>query len=353
MTQHNDLGRRSFLRSSLLAGAGILGATALGTSTVLDAVLKPADASTFAGSSIGSLAYQLSWVKNIQFAGSYFAASRGYYKDEGLSKVSLVAGGPNVTVEPQIVAGKQLIGNTSPDFVAAARKEGAPLIIIGAQYQKNPFAIMSMTKTPLKKPEDMIGKRIGVATTNTVIWKNFLKVNHINEDDLTVVPVQFDPLPLTEGVVDGWMGFYINQPNILRAQGFDVTTFLFDDFNYPLFGQVYVVTEDTLAEHRAQLVAFMRAETRGWQDVLDNPEEGARLAVEDYGKGLGLDLAEQTLEIKDQNGLLTSPTTDANGLFYMSKAKITQSMDSMSAGGLTGVKAKDLFTNEIVSRAQG
>jgi ABC-type nitrate/sulfonate/bicarbonate transport system substrate-binding protein len=350
----HELDRRTFLRGSALLGAGAVAMSAGGASTLVDAFTRSAGASTLGSKqSLGSIAYQLSWLKNIQFAGSYFADSNGYYKDEGFKNVTLVAGGPNVTVEPQIVAGKQLIGNSSPDFVAAARKEGAPLVIIGAQYQKNPFAIMSMAKTPIRTPQEMIGKRIGVATTNTVIWEAFLKVNKISTSKVTAVPVQFDPIPLTQGDVDGWMSFYIDEPNILRSQGFDVTTFLFDDFNYPLFGQVYVVREDSLKDHRDQLVAFMRAEIRGWQDALKDPAEGARLAVNVYGKSLGLDLAEQTLEIKDQNALLVSLYTKQKGLLSMSPAKIAQSIKTIAAGGTTGVKAKELFTDEILVDAYG
>ena len=49
--------------------------------------------------------------------------------------------------------------------------------------------------------------------------------------------------------------------------------------------------------------AFLKAEIKGWKDNLADPALGATLAVNTYGKGLGLTIAEQTLESKSQNEL--------------------------------------------------
>ena len=51
-----------------------------------------------------------------------------------------MAGGPNVSQDSVVAAGKALVGISSPDITGAAILKGAPLVIIGAQYQKNPFA---------------------------------------------------------------------------------------------------------------------------------------------------------------------------------------------------------------------
>ena len=41
---------------------------------------------------------QLKWVTQAQFAGYYVAASKGYYKDEGLD-VTILPGGPDIAPE--------------------------------------------------------------------------------------------------------------------------------------------------------------------------------------------------------------------------------------------------------------
>ena len=138
----------------------------------------------------------------------------------GFSSVTLIAGGASATPqETDVVTKKALVGISSPDITGAAITKGAPLKIIGAQYQKNPFAILSLASKPIKTPQDMYGKKIGVQATNESVWSAFVKATKLDESKITKVPVQFDPLPLTQGTVDGWFSFVTNEPNDSAEQG--------------------------------------------------------------------------------------------------------------------------------------
>ena len=61
--------------------------------------------------------------------------------------------------------------------------------------------IMSLANKPLKTPQDMIGKKIGVQATNESVWDAFLAANSIDPSKIDKVPVQFDPTPLTTGTL--------------------------------------------------------------------------------------------------------------------------------------------------------
>ena len=78
----------------------------------------------------------------------YIADTKGYYKAAGFSQVNSSAGGPTVQQDAAWSRGKALVGISSPDITGAAILKGAPLKIIGAQYQKNPFCIMSLAEQP-------------------------------------------------------------------------------------------------------------------------------------------------------------------------------------------------------------
>src|SRR6185436_12796984 len=171
----------------------------LGASSALLAACGGDDKPAATGSttkSFGQLNYQLSWVKNVEFAGAYLADSKGYYTAAGFGSVNLMAGGPNVSQDAVVASGKALLGISSPDITAAAMLKGADLVIVGAQYQKNPFAIMSLASAPINTPQEMIGKKIGVQAVNEPIWNAFLKANNIDPSKVTKVPAQFDPSPL-------------------------------------------------------------------------------------------------------------------------------------------------------------
>lgn len=298
-------------------GGGVLAACGSTTTTGATA------GSSGGAQDFGELTLRLSWIKNVEFAGSYLADSKGYYKQQGFSAVTLIAGGPSATPqETDVVTKKALVGISAPDITGAAIVKGAPLKIIGAQYQKNPFAIMSMTKNAIKTPQDMYGKKIGVQATNESVWSAFVKASGIDASKITKVPVQFDPLPLTQGTVDGWFSFVTNEPNDLRSKGFDVTTFLLADFGYPLVSETYMVRQDTIDGKRGALKAFLKAEIMGWTDNLKDPASGADLAANTYGKGLGLTAKEQTLESQTENGLILNADTKANGIFTITEALV-------------------------------
>ncbi|MDX6228320.1 MAG: hypothetical protein QOI76_1710 [Frankiales bacterium] len=335
--------------ASATSAAASTGASAAASVTASTAASSSAPATTAAAAkAFGTIDYRLAWIKNVEFAGTYIADTKGYYKAEGFSKVNLIAGGPTAPpIETDVVTKKAFVGLSAPDLVAAAVKAGAKLKIIGAQYQKNPFAIMSMTKTAIKTPQDMIGKKIGVQAANESVWNAFLKANKIDPSKITKVPVQFDPLPLTTGSVDGWFSFITNEPNDLRGKGFDVTTFLLADHNYPLVSECYVVLTDNISAQADKIKAMFRAEIKGWKDSTADPAEGATLAANVYGKGLGLKAAEQTLESKDQNALINSADTKKNGIFTITPALIAQNIATLKFAGFN-LTAEQLFDTSLI-----
>lgn len=332
--------RRIFLRRAGALGAGlVLGA---GRGALRAAAAAPP---------LGRIAYQLGWVKNFQFAGEYFADARGYYRRFGV-EVDLLSGGPTVNIEPAVMSGKALVGQSMPDLLATANAKGASLRIIAACYQRNVSAIISLARTPLVEPRDMIGKRIGVQITNLVIWHAFLRLNGIAQAAVTTVPVQFDLTPLATGEVDGFFGEVIDDAVELRESGVAIHIMPFADFGYHMLTATYEVTTASLAdpERRSQLVAFMKGDLLGWRDVLRDPAGAARLTVERYGRQNGLDYRRQEASCIVQNEFIVSPETAQHGLFWMSPQRVDQTLAALDAAGVHA--RADYFTNEILDEAR-
>ena len=342
-----QLDRRRFLVRGLQVGGllvvgGPLLAACGGDDDSTASTTNSSSGGSAAAASYGTLSYRLSWIKNVEFAGSYIADTRGYYKAEGFSGVDFIAGGASATPqETDVVTKKAVVGISSPDITGAAVAKGAPLKIIGAQYQKNPFCVMSLAKSPITAPQDMYGKKIGVQATNESVWQSYLKAANLDASKITKVPVQFDPLPLTQGAVDGWFSFVTNEPNSLKSKGFDVQTMLLADTGYPLVSETFMVRTDTIDKQRDMLKAFLRAEIKGWKDSLADPALGAGLAANTYGTGLGLDAAEQTLESASQNALILNDDTKKNGLFTITPTLLDENIAILKSGGL------DLTSDEL------
>jgi ABC-type nitrate/sulfonate/bicarbonate transport system substrate-binding protein len=292
--------RRAFLQGSLLAGIGL----PLGTS-LLSACGGSSAPAAGGGKSLTPANYQLAWIKNFEFVGSYIATEKGYYKDEGLD-VNLVAGGTTTNFETEVVSKKAFVATSYAELTGAAVSEGAPVVIIGTIYQKSPYAIISRADAPIKAPKDMVGRKIGLNASTQSAFDTFCAINKIDPKSCKQVPVEVDPAPLASGEVDGWLGYVMDEPSTLRSRGVAVDTLSFSDFGFYNYASVYVVRRDSLKDKRDEVKAFMRAEIRGWQDAIADPALAAQLTIDTFGKDLGLNAKAQTLAAAAQNKIVVT-----------------------------------------------
>ena len=61
----------------------------------------------------------------------------------------------------------------------------------------------------------------------------------------------------------------------MAIQGVDSVTMLMADHGYALHSQTYIATEDSLANRRADLVAFMSGEVRGGEAYREGTDAAA------------------------------------------------------------------------------
>ncbi|MFT4125769.1 MAG: ABC transporter substrate-binding protein [Gordonia sp. (in: high G+C Gram-positive bacteria)] len=321
--------RRSFLRYSMMAGGA---AGALGLSGALSACSSGDSGSS--GASSTNPKVQLSWQKNIEFAGEYWALEKGYFRDAGVGTPELLTGGGAGTgVETGLTSNKVWIGMTAPQLTAPVILQGAPLMTVAATFQKNPFCIMSLADKAIHTPQEMRGKKIGVQASNENVFKALLTANGMTESDVQKITVQYDPTPLTSGEVDGWVAYVTNEPIELADKGIDNATFLFADFHLPLVAETLVVRQETIDNERDKLKAFLKADIQGWYDAVADPAGSARLAVTKYGADLGLNEPNQTEQAVAQNGLVVSDDTKANGLLTMTDELIARNIEALGKAG--------------------
>jgi ABC-type nitrate/sulfonate/bicarbonate transport system substrate-binding protein len=338
----------AFSRRTLLRVAG-LGTAAIAGASILAACSPLAGSSGAAGAGkLGTAGLQFVFIKNVQFAGSFFADKNGYWKSQGLA-VDLMAGGPNLTVEPVVASGKALVGITHTAQAVKAIINGADLQIIGSGFQKNPFVLISRAVAPIKTPQELAGKKIGVQALDLPVFEAFLTASKVDKSTFTIVPLQADPTPLVTGELDGIMGFYSNEPNFLRIKGVEPYTLLFDDFGYPLMEEVYIVKKASLKdpEKKKQIVALMKGESRGWSDAVTHIDEAADLAVNVYGKDLKLSMKQQVLAMTSEVDLIVTPVTKEHGLFWMTDEAISGTIHSLKIGGVHADTS--MFTRDVLN----
>ncbi|WP_127783728.1 ABC transporter substrate-binding protein [Rhodococcus sp. X156] len=336
--------RRHGLRLTALVAAATLSLVACGSDDE-----GSAGASSSGAADHGAITLQLSWVKNAEFAGEYFADTNGHYRNAGFSSVTLNPGpGP---IETMVASGQADFALSNA--VAAAQvieKEKAPLKIVGTKFQKNPFTILSLkNKANIAKPQDLVGKTIGVqAGGNEALFDALLKINNIKASDVKKVPVEYDPSPVIDGEVDGFFAYVTNESLTVSMSGHEITNLPFADNGLPFVAESVITTDKMIAEEPAKVKAFLEAEIRGWQDALANPTEGARLAVEKYGKDLNLSMAKELKQSEVQKDLIVTPDVTKNGLFTITDALIGQTLTTLAAADIN-VKADELFDLSLLT----
>lgn len=288
--------------------------------------------------------FQLSWLHSVQFAGSYIALDKGWWREAGLD-VTLMQGGPNAPVEPPVVAGTALVGISAADYTASAVAQGAKFKIIGVAMQKNPFVIASLPDNPVKTPADLPGKRIGMAIANTPVLRALCSLNNVDFDAITIVPTQYSAQPLIAHEVDCLLCWETDLPVAMAVNGIESVTMLMADHGYSVHSQTYIATEDSLASRRKELVGLMSGEVRGWQDYRADTAAATDLTLRMFPDA-GLDRKTQLLQAERQVPLMFSALTDAHGFGWWDEESVSANIETLA---LLGYKVTpDLWDRSIL-----
>ena len=112
------------------------------------------------------------------------------------------------------------------------------------------------------------------------------------------------------------MAWIINQPYRLEKAGKKWRALLLaDNPGLTFYAMLPFATDQMIKEQPEVIEGFLRASLRGWQAVLENPDEAARITVEKYLLGGDLD-AEKWL-LKHANPITVSDDTKKYGLGWM------------------------------------
>jgi NitT/TauT family transport system substrate-binding protein len=222
---------------------------------------------------------ELKWLHQAQFAGNYVAADNGYYADEGLN-VTIEPGSLEVPPLSAVADGKADFGITGADELMLARAKGLPLKAIAVIYKINPLCAYSFKKSGITKPQDFIGKTIGIkrAADGTplnsgIIYAAMMSKLGINRSRIKEVDIGYDAADLLAGRTDVSTGYIINEPDQVIMAGYDVNIILFADYGTNVYADVLFAREDTLTDRPDLVVRFLRATLRGWQYAIEHENE--------------------------------------------------------------------------------
>ncbi len=303
---------------------------------------------------------QQPWVNDAEFIGYFVAAARKYYVNEDIIVVNQV-GGPDIV--PEIRLNKHLaeIALTTPDnTLSLVTKQNIPLRIVGAQYHKSPMGIVTLVKSRISKPQDLVGKKIAVPSVNTLTFEAFLKINNIDPASVQIESYNYDPTPLVDGSVDATLDFVTNveytvdflieervksgkiTKDSVANGGIKATSFLLADFGFEIMMDTVVVTDDYLRDNRDAIKKWLKASRMGWNDTFKNIDDCTKQYMTPFLSETKRTIEQEIAFNRKQQPLIENE----KGIFFMSADSIRKTVTALN---LIGIEAKsEMFDNSLV-----
>lgn len=308
-----------------------------------------------------AVSFRLDWSLSGYHLPFYWAKQKGYYAAENLDVDIKEGAGSGKTVA--LMAGRQDdIGLADYMLMTAGAAKGMKIKGLYAVVQDGAWAIISYADKPIKKPEDMIGKKIATTADHKAMLDLLLALAKIPADKVSiqVTSAATRNTVFVNGQVDGFISVVIGSPLdlVVRAQqgkGKPVHFMPFADFGIAPLGQGVIAHEQTIATKPDLLRRFIRASDRAVYDIVK--PENIDAAV-DAGMKLSGASEERRASVKVQwqETIPRLHTKNTEGLPYgiMSDKDWEVSVDVLLKTDKIDkpLPVKDLYSNDFVPKKQ-
>jgi NitT/TauT family transport system substrate-binding protein len=229
--------------------------------------------------------------------------------------------------------------------------QGLPIRCFAVGAQRHPYSYFSLAKKPVRKPADLVGKKVGIQPTAAVLLRALLAKNKIAEKDVNIIPIGADMTPLMTGQVDVVTGWLTNT-TALNVLGKDRVEMTLWDACVKLYALPYYANTKTLQTQPKVLEAFLRASARGWHYAQANRDQALELLLKEYPN---LKLEDERVALDTMLGYSFGDLTKSQGWGAMDPAvwqdqiNLYQELGQFTAGA---PKLNDVITMDVLKATQ-
>jgi putative hydroxymethylpyrimidine transport system substrate-binding protein len=220
----------------------------------------------------------LDYFPNADHAGLYAAIGTGAFEDVRLDVRPQTPSDPAAPLR-LLEAGRADLAISYEPEVLLARDRGAKVVAIGALVQKPLTSIISVGKNPIRKPEDLAGKKVGTAGIpyQDAYLQAILAEAGVDEADVDKIDVGFNLTPaMVSGRVDATLGSFWNYEGVeLERRDRSPTILKVDDLGVPAYNELVIVAREEDARDRGALLRrFLQGLARGHAALREDPRSG-------------------------------------------------------------------------------
>lgn len=287
-------------------------------------------------------------------ASVFLAAERGWFRDGGIDLT--VDDGSGSTTAINLTAATQVdIGEASVSAMAAARPHGLLLTSIACIVPGTDLGVLVPRGAGIKTPKDLEGKKVvyTAGSQETPFIQSFLRAGGADPEKVELVNIEISAKFPTyiSGKADAAIGSlpYV-YPYIQKMRPSD--TIMFSDYGFDLMSFGYIVSPQTLKDRRKELLAFVTAIRRSWQEILDNGklQDGIDALMKNRPRG---SLTEDVLkgQIEAYRPLFTTVNTRGKPLGWQARQDWQDTLGTMQRVDMMPKDAKpeDFYTNDFIA----
>ena len=227
----------------------------------------------------------LDWTPNTNHTGLYAALEKGWFADEGLSVQIL---------QPPEDGALALLGSGNVEFAIdfqetmgpaiAQKRDALPIQAVAAIISHNTSGIMSLTKTGIRRPGDLAGKRFASWETPlvTAIIQDIVESDGGDFNAVTMIPnFATDAFSALATDIDAIWVYYAWDGIAAEVNGIAVDYLDLGSLN-PLFDfytPVIAANTNWLKANPEAAKKFLRAADKGYRFAMDNPAQAAEILL--------------------------------------------------------------------------
>lgn len=290
--------------------------------------------------------FQTDWFPQPEHGGYYQALAKGFYAAEGLD-VEILPGGPNAQVLSSVATGRNDLGMTNGDDVIVAVARGVPVVMVGAEMQRDPQGILFHEENPLHSLRDLQGKTIMAGSGST--WIEVVRKK---------LGVEFNLMPLV-GDLARFMNdqsfvqqcFVTNEPFFARQRGAKVGALLIANDTYEPY-RVMFTSREFLARHPDVVAKFVRASVRGWVDYLTGDPAPANALLMAKRSDLSPEFMAYSIKAMNDYRLVSGDPAKGEAAGQLTVARLEKQIALLQEVGVLDkpVGATDVATFEFIPK---
>lgn len=216
----------------------------------------------------------------------YVAQDKGYFSKQGLDvRFHFTGGSQDASVA--VGTGKDQIAWADLSTAASNMLGGVPIVSVAQVQQKGATALVVPADSPITKPADLRGKRLGSTPTGSdaTVLPAFLSRNGLSKTDVTVanLPANGKLAALLSHKVDAINGQGYYYAAALDQKGTKTRQLLYADWGLNLLDHGIIANRSFAQDHGRTVTAFLRAYQQGLEFTREHPDQACAVMVKKAG----------------------------------------------------------------------